>query len=51
MAKYKICYAVEIEAKDRSEARRIAIQKCPTGDIEVTVWELDEAGYEKGRIL
>ena len=48
---YRIEYSIEIEAKDRSEARRIALQGCPSEDYEVTVWELDEAGYKKGRIM
>ena len=49
--KYEIAYTIQIEAKDRSEARRMALQGCPSEDYEVAVWELDEADYKKGRII
>ena len=48
---YRIEYSIEMEAKDRSEARRIALQCCPNEDYEVAVWDLDEAGYKKGKII
>lgn len=48
---YRIEYSIEIEAKDRSEARRVALQGCPSEDYEVAVWELDEADYKKGRVM
>ena len=53
MAKYVVLYtlAEEIEAKDNSEAKRIALQGCPDENCDVSMWLLDEAGYRKGRII
>ena len=48
---YEIAYIIRIEAKDRSEARRIALQICPNENYDVAVWELDEADYKKGRVM
>ena len=39
------------EAKDRSEARRIAIQSCPSQKMTVECFELDENENIKGRIM
>lgn len=39
------------EAKDRSEARRIAIQSCPSEKMTVECFELDENEKIKGRII
>ena len=53
MAKYVVLYtlAEEIEAKDNSEAKRIALQCCPDANCKIVVWEFDETGYRKGRIM
>ena len=48
---YEIAYIIRIEAKDRSEARRIALQGCLNEDYEVTVWEIDEEDGWKGRVM
>jgi hypothetical protein len=52
-AKYVVLYtfAEEIEAKDNSEAKRIALQSCPNENCDVSMWLLDETGYRKGRII
>lgn len=39
------------EAKDRSEARRIAIQSCPSQKMTVECFELDENENIKGRVI
>lgn len=39
------------QAKDRSEARRIAIQSCPDQKLTVECFELDENKNIKGRIM
>lgn len=48
---YEIAYIVRIEAKDRSEARRSALQGCPSENYEVAVWEIDEEDGWKGRVM
>ena len=48
---YEIAYIVQIEAKDRSEARRVALQGCPNENYEVAVWELDEETDWKCRVM
>ena len=39
------------EAKDRSEARRIAMQGCPSQKMTVECFELDENENIKGRVI
>lgn len=39
------------EAKDRSEARRIATQGCPSQKMTVECFELDENENIKGRVM
>lgn len=39
------------EAKDRSEARRIAIQSCPNDKMTVECFELDKNENITGRII
>lgn len=39
------------EAKDRSEARRIATQSCPSEKMTVECFELDENEKIKGRVM
>lgn len=39
------------EAKDRSEARRVAIQSCPSDKMTVECFELDKNENIKGRII
>lgn len=48
---YKITYTIQIEAKDRSEAKRIALQDCPNENYDVSVWEFDEKNGCKGRVM
>ena len=48
--KFCIQYTEIIEAKDNSEAKRIAIQTYGEGH-NLTIFSLDEAGYIKGRIF
>lgn len=48
---YEIAYIIRIEAKDRSEAKRKAIQDCPSEDYEVAVWEIDDEDGWKGRVM
>ena len=49
--KYRIEYSIEIEAEDRTQAKRLAVIGCPDEDFEIAAWELDEAGYKKGRVM
>lgn len=53
MAKYVVEYQVikHFEATDRSEARRKAIQDCPSDKHQIILWELDEDGALKGRLM
>ena len=53
MAKYAVEYQVikHFEAKDRSEAKRKVIQECPSENHQIILWELDESGYIKGRVM
>lgn len=39
------------EAKDRSEARRVAIQSCPSDKMTVECFELDKNENIKGRVI
>lgn len=39
------------KAIDRSEARRIALQGCPSAKMQVECFELDENENIKGRII
>lgn len=50
--RYLVKYIIvkEIEATDRSQARRFALQDCPE-DAQVVVWEIDENGNTKGRVM
>ena len=47
--KFQIQY--EVEAKDKSQARRIAIQTMPSEGENLAIYSLDEAGYIKGRVI
>ena len=47
--KFQIQY--EVEAKDKSEAKRIAIQVMPSEGENLAIYSLDEAGYIKGRVM
>ena len=51
--KYLVKYIImkEIEATDRSQARRFALQDCPDEDAQVAVWEIDENGNTEGRVM
>ncbi len=51
--KYAIEYQIikHFEAKDRSEAKRIALQGCPSEEHQIILWELDEQGNLKGRVM
>ena len=53
MAKYAVEYQVikHFEAIDRSEAKRKAIQNCPSEEHQIILWELDEDRYLKGRVM
>lgn len=47
--KFQIQY--EVEAKDKSQARRIAIQTMPSEGENLAIYSLDETGYVKGRVM
>lgn len=53
MARYAVEYQVikHFEATDRSEARRKAIQDCPSEEHQIILWELDEDGCLSGRVM
>ena len=53
MAKYAVEYRVikHFEAKDRSEAKRKAIQDCPSDKHQIILWELDENSYLERRVM
>lgn len=47
--KFQIQY--EIEAKDESQAKRVAIQTLPSEGENLAIYSLDEGGYLKGRVM
>lgn len=51
--RYLVTYIIvkEIEAIDRSQARRFALQDCPDEDVQIAIWEIDENGNKKGRVM
>jgi hypothetical protein len=53
MTKYAVEYQVikHFEATDRSEARRKALQDCPSEKHQIILWELNEDGTIKGRVM
>lgn len=53
MTKYAVEYQVikHFEARDRSEAKRKTIQDCPSEEHQIILWELNEDGTLKGRVM
>ena len=51
--KYLVKYIImkEIDATDRRQARRFALQDCPDENAQVAVWEIDENGNTEGRVM
>ena len=47
--KFQIQY--EVEAKDESQVKRIAIQAMPSEGESLVIYSLDEAGFIKGRVF